>query len=479
VIRELHERLRSRKVSSVELTKHFLARASADKTNSFITVTEDEALATARAADAAIANAGGNFPLLTGIPLALKDLLCTKGVRTTCASKILGDYKPPYDATAVARLREKKTPFLGKLNMDEFAMGSSNENSAFGAVKNPVDPTRVPGGSSGGSAAAVKAGLAVATLGSDTGGSVRLPAAYTGVVGLKPTYGLVSRYGLVAFASSLDQIGPLAASAEDCAAVLSAIAGHDPLDSTSARETPRDYVAEMAKHGDRKLTIGLPREYADEGVAPDVARAVSKARGALEKAGHRFVEISLPRTQYAVAVYYIVAVSEASSNLARFDGVRFGAREGGDASLIEMYKRTRALFGEEVKRRIVLGTFALSTGYYDAYYKKACQVRRLIKEDFDLAFKKVDMILAPVSPTTAFKIGEKQNDPLKMYLNDIFTIPVNLAGLPAIALPVGKDAAGLPIGAQLIGKHFAESPLLAVASQLEKELGEAEVDHGL
>ncbi|MBI2604554.1 MAG: Asp-tRNA(Asn)/Glu-tRNA(Gln) amidotransferase subunit GatA [Deltaproteobacteria bacterium] len=477
MILELHEKLKSRKLSSVELTRHYLKRIAADRTNSYLTVCEEESLKEATAADARIAS-GKDVTPLTGIPLGLKDILCTNGVRTTCASKILGDYKPPYDATSVERLKRSGAVTLGKLNMDEFAMGGSNENSAFGAVKNPVNPEYVPGGSSGGSAAAVKAGLAAATLGTDTGGSVRLPAAFTGTVGLKPTYGLVSRYGLVAFASSLDQIGPLGATTEDCAAVLSAIAGHDPLDSTSFKREPADYVALMAAERGKKLRIGVPKEYFVEGIEKAVAEKFSEARKGLEKAGHTFVEISLPHTEYSVAVYYILAVSEASSNLARFDGVRYGMRAKGDLSLTEMYSKTRALFGEEVKRRIILGTFALSAGYYDAYFKKACQVRRLISGDFSEAFKKVDAVMAPTAPSAAFRLGEKIADPLKMYLNDIFTIPVNLAGLPAISTPIGRAAQGLPIGMQFIGRHFEEPRILALSKQVEEEVYREKVDHG-
>jgi len=480
MIRSLHEQLRSRKVSSQELTQHYLKRISSDDTNSFITINESEALLMAQAADKKYQN-GEVQSLLQGIPLALKDNLVTKGLRTTCASKILGDYQPPYDGVAVGRLRRSGAIFLGKLNMDEFAMGGSNETSAFGPVKNPVNHDYVPGGSSGGSAAAVKAGLAVVTLGSDTGGSIRLPASYTGTVGLKPTYGLVSRYGLVAFASSLDQIGPLTSSSEDAAIVLSAIAGRDPLeeeqDSTLANQPRQDYLAAMANEKGRKLRIGLPHEYFQSGLQAEVAGAIEQVKTALTKAGHVLVDLSLPQTKYSVAVYYVVAVSEASSNLSRFDGVRYGARVQG-ASLAEMYKKTRSLFGPEVKRRIVLGTFALSSGYYDAYYKKACQVRRLIKEDFDQAFQKCDAILGPVSTSTAFRIGEKISNPLQMYLNDILTIPVNLSGLPALSVPCGRDSNGLPIGVQFIGPAFAESRLLSLGQFVEESVYKEEVDHG-
>jgi aspartyl-tRNA(Asn)/glutamyl-tRNA(Gln) amidotransferase subunit A len=345
-------------------------------------------------------------------------------------------------------------------------------------VKNPVNPAYVPGGSSGGSAAAVKAGLVTAALGSDTGGSIRLPASFTGVVGLKPTYGLVSRYGLVAFASSLDQIGPLATSAEDCAILLSAIAGHDEFDSTSARQRPSDYLQAMTENSKKKFRIGIPKEYFAAGLSPGVASAVDSVVAALKKEGHSVSEVSLPHTGYSVAVYYIVAVSEASSNLARFDGVRFGTRLAGNSNLTAMYKETRAQFGDEVKRRIILGTFALSSGYYEAYYRKACQVRRLIKNDFDSVFGSVDFLVSPVSPTSAFKLGEKIEDPLQMYLNDILTIPVNLAGLPAISVPAGRDANGLPVGVQFIGPHFAEPGLLALAKFVEDQVYREEVSHG-
>lgn len=477
MILELHEKLKTRKASAVDLARHYLARIKKDQTNSYITVCDDIALEMAKAADDRLAK-GEDVTVLTGIPLGLKDLLCTQGIRTTCASKILGDYKPPYDATSVARLKKSGAVFLGKLNMDEFAMGGSNENSAFGAVKNPVNPAHVPGGSSGGSAAAVKAGLAAATLGSDTGGSVRLPAAYTGTVGLKPTYGRVSRYGLVAFASSLDQIGPMGNTVADCAALLGAIAGHDPRDSTCAPRESENFLEGMKQHGSRKLKIGVPKEYFQGGLAKDVGASIDRAMSELKKQGHSFVEVSLPHTEHSVAVYYLVAVSEASSNLSRFDGVRFGVRVAGDRPLVEMYKQTRALFGEEVKRRIILGTFALSAGYYDAYYKKACQVRRLIKQDFDEAFKSVDVLISPVAQGTAYRLGEKISDPLQMYLNDIFTIPVNLAGLPAISVPVGRDSQGLPIGVQFIGKHFGEAEVLAAAQQVENHVYKEEANHG-
>lgn len=479
MISELRKKLDERKLSSVELTKHYLARIKSDQTNSYITVAEDLALEMAKEADHALSNPSRS--MLCGIPIGLKDILCTKGLRTTCASKILGDYKPPYDATVVERLRKAKTVFLGKLNMDEFAMGGSNENSSFGPVKNPINHEYVAGGSSGGSAAAVRGGLAVATLGTDTGGSVRLPSAYNGIVGLKPTYGAVSRYGLIAFGSSLDQIGPLATSAEDIAILFNALAGHDPRDATSAKRPQSDYVLAMQEAAHRKYKIGLPREYFIGGLQPEIEQAIDKVRKALENAGHTLIDISLPHTEYSVAVYYIVAVSEASSNLARFDGVRFGVRKAtqdGNTSLNDLYKKTRALFGDEVKRRIMLGTFALSAGYYDAYFNKACKVRRLIKNDFKGAFEKVDLVLAPVTPATGFKIGEKMKDPLKMYLNDIFTIPANLAGLPALSVPAARDKVGLPVGVQFIGKYFCEAELFAMAQFVEQEVHKETIDHG-
>lgn len=477
MILELHEKLKSKKISSRELTAHYLKRIKADTNNVYITVDEAGALAAADGADKRLQT--GKIDALTGIPMGIKDIFCTQGLRTTCASKILGDYVPPYDATCVARLKERGIVILGKLNMDEFAMGGSNENSAFGPVKNPVNPAYVPGGSSGGSAAAIAGGLATATLGTDTGGSIRLPAAYTGTVGLKPTYGRVSRYGMVAFASSLDQCGPMTANVDDAAVVLSAMAGHDEMDSTSSTVASEDFLAGAVKAKGTKLKIGIPKEYFVDGLQKEVADRLSALKKALTDAGHTLVEISLPHTEHAVAVYYIVAVSEASSNLSRFDGVRFGARKSGDKSLTEMYKSTRALFGAEVKRRIILGTFALSSGYYDAYYRKACQVRALIKQDFDGAFQKVDAILAPVSTSTAFKLGEKAADPLTMYLNDIFTIPVNLAGLPALAVPIGHDKNNLPIGAQFIGPHYSESRLLGLGKFVEEKFHKAEASHGI
>lgn len=478
MILDLHEKLKSKKISATELAKHYLTRAKSDKTNSYITLSENEALENAKSADAVIAK--GEQKTLTGIPLGIKDVLCTKGVRTTCASKILGEYKPPYDATSIAKLKSQNMVMLGKLNMDEFAMGGSNENSAFGAVKNPVNLDYVPGGSSGGSAAAVKAGIAAATLGSDTGGSVRLPASYCGVVGLKPTYGRISRYGLVAFASSLDQIGPMTVNVDDSAILLSAMAGKDPMDSTCAPRPTEDFLsqANALLGSKKKFKIGLPKEYFIGGLQSEVQKSIDDVKAALEKDGHSFTQVSLPHTQYAVAVYYIVAVSEASSNLARFDGVRYGSRKGGEEGLSQLYKQSRAQFGEEVKRRIILGTYALSAGYYDAYFRKACQVRRLMKNDFDEAFKQVDILMTPTAPTTAYKIGAMTKDPLEMYLNDILTIPTNLAGLPGISVPCGRDAKGLPIGVQFLAPQFEETRILAAGKMVESLVYKEEVNHG-
>uniref|UniRef100_UPI0026ECF514 Asp-tRNA(Asn)/Glu-tRNA(Gln) amidotransferase subunit GatA n=1 Tax=Malonomonas rubra TaxID=57040 RepID=UPI0026ECF514 len=414
-ISQLREKLASGETTSVELTKSFLARIAEtnDKVNTFITVCEAEALAAAEAADQRIA--AGNAAPLTGVPLAVKDIFNTLGVRTTCGSKILDNYVSPYDATAIAKLREQGAVIIGKLNMDEFAMGSSNENSAAGPVKNPWDLERVPGGSSGGSAAAIAAGQSLVTLGTDTGGSIRLPASHCGVVGLKPTYGRVSRYGVIAYASSLDQVGPLARNVEDCATLLGAVAGYDPLDSTSVDTPVPDYLATL-KDGVNGKKIGLPKEYLIEGLDPDVKQAVKTAIETYKSLGAEVVDVSLPHTDYAVACYYLIATAEASSNLARYDGVRYGVRVDEGEGLIGMYQQTRAAgFGDEVKRRIMLGTYALSSGYYDAYYLKAQKVRTLIRQDFLDAFEQVDFMLAPVAPTPAFKIGEKTDDPLQMY----------------------------------------------------------------
>ncbi len=467
-IRALHDQLISGEVTSRQLTEAYFTQIDATNAalNIYLTVCRDEALAMADAADQRIK--AGNTDILTGIPLALKDIFLSEGLRTTCGSKILENFIAPYDSTAVARLKERGAVLLGKLNMDEFAMGSSNENSAFGPARNPWDTDRVTGGSSGGSAAAVAAGLATATLGTDTGGSVRQPAAHCGVVGLKPTYGRVSRYGVIAYASSLDQVGPLTDNVEDCAIMLGAIAGYDPLDSTSIDCPVPDYQKELT--GDIKgMRIGLPKEYFIDGLDPEVKSAIDAAIQTYTDLGAEMVEISLPHTDYAVACYYLIATAEASSNLARYDGVRYGERVDPGNGLIEMYRQTRAAgFGDEVKRRIMLGTYALSSGYYDAYYLKAQKVRTMIRQDFLDVFATVDAILTPVAPTPAFSIGEKTDDPLQMYLSDIFTIPVNLAGTCAMSLPAGFSTSGLPIGQQLIGKPFAEETILRIGHAFEQ-----------
>ncbi|MEJ5358649.1 MAG: Asp-tRNA(Asn)/Glu-tRNA(Gln) amidotransferase subunit GatA [Desulfobacterales bacterium] len=462
--------LAKREISARELAEAHLSRIEALDAGigAFLTVTADQALTAADASDRRIA--AGQAGSLEGIPLALKDVLCTRGVRTSCASRILENFVPPYDATAVARLRQAGAVLLGKLNMDEFAMGSSTENSAFQVTRNPWDPGRTPGGSSGGSAAAVAARLCLGALGSDTGGSIRQPASHCGVVGLKPTYGRVSRYGLVAFASSLDQVGPFGRTVEDAALLLEAIAGHDPADSTSAREPVPAFSAALGQ-GIRGLKIGIPAEYrAAEGLDPEVGRAVEEAVADLARRGAEPVEISLPHTRYAVAVYYVIAPAEASSNLARYDGVKYGRRDGGEAELLSMYRQTRGRnFGPEVRRRIVIGTYCLSAGYYDAYYGKASQVRSLIVRDFAEAFKRCDAIACPTAPTPAFRIGEKAEDPLTLYLADIFTIPANLAGIPAVSVPCAFSSAGLPIGLQLMGRAFDEETILRLAHALEAE----------
>jgi aspartyl-tRNA(Asn)/glutamyl-tRNA(Gln) amidotransferase subunit A len=466
-ITQAAEGLQSGKFSAVELTRAVLARLEAmePRVKAYITVTATAALAQAQAADARL-KAEDATPL-TGIPLALKDNLSTAGVRTTCSSRMLEDYVPVWDATVVRRLREAGAVLLGKTNLDEFAMGSSTENSAFGATHNPWDLARVPGGSSGGSAAAVAAGEALGALGSDTGGSIRQPAACCGVVGLKPTYGRVSRYGLIAFASSLDQIGPLARTVRDAALLDAAIAGHDPKDATSAPQAAGDCLRGLAD-GVKGLKVGLPKEYFVPGMDPAVEAAVRAAVAQLEAQGAEIVPISLPHSEHCLSVYYLLATAEASSNLARFDGVQYGLRVP-DASYVPMIMKTRARgFGAEVKRRIMLGTYALSAGYYDAYYLKALKVRTLIKRDFDQAFEKVDLIATPTAPTPAFKAGEKTSDPLTMYLSDIFTIGVNLAGLPGLSLPCGFSPAGLPIGLQLIGKPFGEPALFRAGHAYEQ-----------
>jgi aspartyl-tRNA(Asn)/glutamyl-tRNA(Gln) amidotransferase subunit A len=461
-IAEAAARLKAREISAGELARACLDRIAAvePRLHAFITVTEKEALEQARAADARLK--AGDAPALCGIPLGIKDIYCTRGVRTTCASKILGNFVPPFDATAVARLRAEGAVFVGKTNLDEFAMGSSTENSALGPTMNPHNLTRVAGGSSGGSAAAVAADECLGALGTDTGGSIREPASFCGVVGIKPTYSRVSRYGVVAYASSLDQVGPFARTVRDAAIVLRALAGADPRDSTcSARPVP-DY--ERALTGEVKgMRIGVPREYFVEGMDAAVEGAVRAALRHYETLGARTVDISLPHTGYAIAAYY-----EASANLARYDGIRYGLRVNAEDH-IALYEMTRAQgFGTEVKRRIMLGTFALSAGYYDAYYLKAMKVRTLIRQDFERAFERCDVIVTPVAPTTAFRLGEKTDDPLTMYLSDIFTISVNLAGLPGLALPCGYDGRGLPIGMQIIGPPFSEEALFRAGDAYER-----------
>ncbi len=468
-ILELHNLLKSKEITSKEVTETFLNKINElnKEINSYITVCEDVAIQQAEEADKKISS--GDFTELTGIPLGIKDLICTKGIKTTCGSKMLYNYVPTYNATVYEKLLKHSIVTLGKNNMDEFAMGSSNETSYFGPVKNPHDTSKVPGGSSGGSAAAVASNQCAASLGSDTGGSIRQPASFCGVVGLKPTYGRVSRYGLVAFASSLDQIGPITKNVEDAAILLKAISGFDNRDSTSVNIDVPDYLSNIKKECLKGLKVGVPKEYFIEGINEEVKNCVENNLKELEKNGAEIIEISLPHTEYAVAVYYIIAPAEASSNLARFDGVKYGFRAESYEDLMDMYKKTRAEgFGDEVKRRIMLGTYALSSGYYDAYYLKASKVRNLIKQDFVNAFKKVDVIICPVTPTTAFKIGEKVDNPLEMYLNDIFTIPLNLAGTCGISIPIGKDSMNMPIGMQIIGNFFEEQKILNVAYNIEK-----------
>jgi aspartyl-tRNA(Asn)/glutamyl-tRNA(Gln) amidotransferase subunit A len=461
-------KLRKREFSSVELTEAVFERIAATdgKIRAYLTLARDAALEQAGQADERLKQDGARSPLL-GVPLAVKDNFLTRGLRTTCASKILANFIPPYDATTVRKLRANGAVITGKTNLDEFAMGSSAENSAFFPTRNPWNLERIPGGSSGGSAAAVAADECIAALGTDTGGSIRQPAACCGIVGLKPTYGRVSRFGIIAFASSMDQVGPLTKDVQDSALLLEAIAGHDPADSTSVdRPVPR---YSEALTGDVKgLRLGIPKEYFVRGMQPEVEQAVRMAVRALEKNGAVIEEIALPHTEYAVAVYYIVATAEASSNLARYDGMRYGHRAHAK-DLTDTYMLSRQEgFGAEVKRRIMLGTYALSAGYYDAYYLKAQQVRTLIKQDFDEAFKHCDVIVTPTAPTTAFKLAEKIQDPLQMYLSDIYTISINLAGLPALSLPCGFDQVGMPIGMQIVGKHFDETTILRVGHAYEQ-----------
>jgi aspartyl-tRNA(Asn)/glutamyl-tRNA(Gln) amidotransferase subunit A len=460
--------IQEREITSMALVESFYERIQQEdgEIGAFLTLTRERAIEQADRIDRMAAD-GKPLPPLGGVPVAVKDVMCTRGVRTTAGSKILGNFIPPYDCTAVARLEAAGAVVLGKLNCDEFAMGSSNENSAFRPVHNPRDKRRVPGGSSGGSAAAVAADMAVAALGSDTGGSIRQPAAFCGVVGVLPTYGRVSRYGLIAFASSLDHIGPLTKTVKDAALILRTIAGRDPMDATSAEVPVPDYVAELEKPV-RGLKVGVAKEYFGEGLDPEIRKAVDDGIQALAKLGCEIVEVSLPHTEYAIPTYYIVATAEASSNLARFDGVRYGYRAKGARTLSDMYRRSRDEgFGAEAKRRIMLGTYALSAGYYDAYYLKAQKVRTLLTRDFDEAFKKVDAIVTPTTPTAAFKLGEKVDDPLAMYLADIYTVTADLAGIPGISIPCGRTRENLPIGMQILGRHLDESTILRLAHAFE------------
>ncbi|KQT12995.1 Asp-tRNA(Asn)/Glu-tRNA(Gln) amidotransferase subunit GatA [Ramlibacter sp. Leaf400] len=467
-VADLARQLKTRDVSAVEVAKHFLARADAHQDlGAYLARDEGVTLAQARAADERIAR-GDTAPLL-GVPIAHKDIFVTRDFASTAGSKMLQGYRSPFDATVVRKLAEAGAVTLGKLNCDEFAMGSSNENSAFHPVKNPWDPTRIPGGSSGGSAVAVAARLAPAVTGTDTGGSIRQPASFCGITGIKPTYGRASRYGMIAFASSLDQAGPMARSAEDCALLLSALCGPDPdRDSTSLDVPAEDYSKALGASLEG-LRIGVPREFFGEGLAPDVRAAIEAALQQYEKLGARRVEISLPRTELSIPVYYIIAPAEASSNLSRFDGVKFGHRAKQYTDLVDMYKKTRAEgFGDEVKRRIMIGTYVLSHGYYDAYYLQAQKIRRMIADDFQQAFKQCDVIAGPAAPTVAWKLGEHGNDPLADYLADIFTLPGSLAGLPGMSLPVGFGEGGMPVGLQLIGNYFQEGRLLNAAHRFQQ-----------
>jgi aspartyl-tRNA(Asn)/glutamyl-tRNA(Gln) amidotransferase subunit A len=469
---ELSASLAAKKISSVELTKLFIARAKSlnSRLNAFITLDEDRALADARVADERRSGKSGAPAAepLTGIPLAHKDIYCTRGMLTTCGSKMLANFVSPYDAHVIERFGQAGTVLLGKTNMDEFAMGSSNETSHFGPVKNPWDAARVPGGSSGGSAAAVAARMSPAATGTDTGGSIRQPAALTGISGLKPTYGVVSRYGMIAFASSLDQGGPLGKSAEDLALLLNVMAGFDPRDSTSLERGKEDYGRHLGLEL-KNLRLGLPKEFFAEGLDADVRARVMEAVKWYEGQGAKIVDVTLPAAALAVPVYYVIAPAEASSNLSRFDGVRYGHRAKEYRDLADMYRRTRAEgFGAEVKRRILVGTYVLSHGYYDAYYLQAQKVRRLIARDFSAAFEQCDLILGPTAPSTAFALGAKTEDPVQMYLNDIFTIPAPLAGLPGLSIPCGFDAQGLPVGLQIMGNYFSEATMLGAAHRYQQ-----------
>lgn len=468
-LRQLAQALRDKQLSSVELTELFLARINAlnPSLNAFVTLEAEKTLAQARLADARLAQ-GDNLSPLTGIPVAQKDIFCAQGWRTTCGSKMLAHFIAPYDAHVIEQFNQAGAVNLGKLNMDEFAMGSSNETSYFGAVKNPWDMTAVAGGSSGGSAAALAARLAPAATGTDTGGSIRQPAALCGVTGIKPTYGVVSRYGMIAFASSLDQAGPMAKSAEDCAVLLNVMAGFDPRDATSLDRPTEDYTRTLEQPL-KGLRIGLPREFFTDGLADDVEGKIQDAIRTYEALGAHVVEVSLPNSHLGVAAYYVIAPAEASSNLSRFDGVRYGHRASEYRDLLDMYKKSRSEgFGDEVQRRILIGTYVLSHGYYDAYYLQAQKIRRLIAEDFQAAFSHCDVILGPTTPTTAFNLGEKGDDPVQMYLSDIYTIAVNLAGLPAMSLPCGFGDNQRPVGLQLIGNYFDEARMLQVAHQYQQ-----------
>ena len=465
----LHDMLVNKEITSLELTEAVLARIDEVEgdVKAYLTITRDEAIAQAKAVDDKIAK-GETISFLEGIPGAIKDNICTKGVKTTCASKILQNFVAPYDATVMTKLKAQNPVIIGKANMDEFAMGGSTENSAFQKTGNPWNTECVPGGSSGGSAAAVAAGTAVWALGSDTGGSIRQPASFCGVVGMKPTYGRVSRYGLVAYASSLDQIGPITKDVTDCAHILNIISGRDEMDSTSVNEEVPDFTKALVEDV-KGLKVGIPKEYFVKGMDPDVEKTVREAIDKLKELGAEILEISLPNTDYAISTYYLISPAEAATNLARYDGVSYGERAEDAADLVEMMTKTRTQYlGEEVKRRIMIGNYALSAGYYDAYYLKALKVRRLIKEDFDKAFEQVDVIVCPTAPTPAYKIGEKISNPLEMYLQDACTVPLNLAGLPGISVPCGYSSDNMPIGLQIIGKALDEETILRVAYTYEQ-----------
>lgn len=468
---EIHEKYISKELKVTDVIKAFFEKIKTDdeKIKAYITLCEEEALKDAEVIQTKIDN-GEEIGPLAGIPIAIKDNMCTKGIKTTCASKMLENFIPPYDATVITKLKDAGAIIIGKTNMDEFAMGGSTEHSAFFKTYNPVNLNKVPGGSSGGSAAAVAGNMAPISLGSDTGGSIRQPASFCGIVGLKPTYGLISRYGLVAFASSFDQIGPFAKDIEDTANLLNVIAGHDDMDSTSAKLEKVDYTKALTNDV-KGLKIGVPKEFMGEGVNEEVKAAIKNAVEKFKALGAEVSECSLPATDYALPTYYIVACAEASSNLARFDGIRYGYRTSNYESLDDIYKNSRSEgFGEEVKRRIILGTYVLSSGYYDAYYKKAQRVRTLVKEGYEKVFENYDLILTPTAPSVAFDVGSKVNDPLEMYMADLMTVSINLAGVPAISIPCGKDKEGMPIGLQLISKHFDESTLLQAAYTFEKNM---------